>query len=113
LPAQRAGGDERLGITQRFPEDEQLVEGPVASGAGVGRGPCGERRFLEGEVGVNVDLGWSGRCCICLIATATVLELPPIASSHARTWCLCTGCNGSGQVTLLLVVRTGGLLRVG
>jgi biotin operon repressor len=33
-------------------------------------GPCGERTFLEGEVGVKVDLGWSGRCCICLYAIA-------------------------------------------
>jgi hypothetical protein len=74
LPAQRAGGDERLGITQRFQEDEQLVGGPVASGGGIGRGPGGERTFLEGEVGVKVDLGWSG-CCICLDATA-----PPTAS---------------------------------
>jgi hypothetical protein len=36
FPAQRAGGDERLGITQRFQEDEQLVEGPVASGLVLG-----------------------------------------------------------------------------
>jgi hypothetical protein len=40
----------------------------------------------------------------CLIATATVLELPLIGSSHAPTSCLCTGRNGSGQVALPLVV---------
>ena len=44
-------------------------------------------------------------CRVCLIATATVLELPPIGSSHAPTSCLCTGRNGSGQVALPLVVR--------
>jgi hypothetical protein len=35
----------------------------------------------------------AGRCSVCLIATATPRELPPIA----RTSCLCTGCNGSGE----------------
>jgi hypothetical protein len=43
-------------------------------------------------------------CRVCLIATATVLELPPIGSSHAPTSCPCTGRNGSGQVALPLVV---------
>jgi len=46
----------------------------------------------------------SGRCCVCLLATATVLELPPIGSSHAPALCLCTGRNGCGEVALLLVV---------
>jgi hypothetical protein len=46
------------------------------------------------------------RACICLIATATAPELPPIGSSHAPTSCLCTGCNGPDQVALLLVVRS-------
>ena len=29
-----------------------------------------------------------------LVATATVLELPPMATSQTATSCLCTGCNG-------------------
>jgi hypothetical protein len=41
-----------------------------------------------------------------LVATATVLELPPIGSSHAPTSCLCTGCIASVHVALLLVVRS-------
>ena len=41
---------------------------------------------------------------LCLIATATVLELPRIGSSHAPTSCLCTGRNEPGQVALPLVV---------
>jgi hypothetical protein len=45
----------------------------------------------------------AGRCSVCLIATATPRELPPIA----RTSCLCTGCNGSGRVGLPLVVQPG------
>jgi hypothetical protein len=45
------------------------------------------------------------RCSSCLIATATVLELPPIGSSHAPTSCLCTRRNRSGQVALPLVVQ--------
>src|SRR4051812_30862098 len=44
---------------------------------------------------------------VCLIATATPRELPPIA----RTSCLCTGCNGSGRVGLPLVVRSRRLRR--
>ena len=47
------------------------------------------------------------RRCSCLIATATVLELPPIGSSPAPTSCLCTGRNGSAQVALSLVVWSG------
>jgi hypothetical protein len=43
-------------------------------------------------------------CCYCLVATATVLELPPIGSSYPLTSCLCTGRNGSGQVALPFVV---------
>ena len=46
------------------------------------------------------------RCWSCLIATARVLELPSIGSSHAPKSCLCSGRNGSGQVALPLVVRT-------
>ena len=34
----------------------------------------------------------------CLLATATVLEFPPIGSSHAPTSCLCSGRNGSGHM---------------
>ena len=33
----------------------------------------------------------------CLMATAAVLELPPIGSSHAQTSCLYTGRHRSGQ----------------
>ena len=36
-------------------------------------------------------------CCFCLVATATVLELPPMASSQTVTSCLCTGCHVSGR----------------
>jgi DNA-directed RNA polymerase specialized sigma24 family protein len=43
-------------------------------------------------------------CCSCLVATAAVLEFPPMASSHAPTSCLCIGCDGFGRVALLLVV---------
>ena len=32
-----------------------------------------------------------------LVATATVLELPPMASSQTATSCLCTGCHASGR----------------
>lgn len=37
------------------------------------------------------------RCRSCLVATATVLELPPMASSQTATSCLCTGCDASGR----------------
>ena len=30
----------------------------------------------------------AGRCCVCLVATAMVLELPPSGSSYAPTSCL-------------------------
>jgi hypothetical protein len=36
FPAQRAAGDERLGITPRFQEDEQLVDGPSRLGLVLG-----------------------------------------------------------------------------
>ena len=42
---------------------------------------------------------------ICLVATAAVLELAPMASSHASTSCLCTECDGLGRVALLLIVE--------
>jgi hypothetical protein len=43
-------------------------------------------------------------CCFCLVATATatVLELGPMASRAARTSCPCIGCVGFGRVALLL-----------
>ena len=44
-------------------------------------------------------------CSVCLVATATVLELRRIGSSPAPTSCLCTGRKGSGQVTLPLIVQ--------
>ena len=44
------------------------------------------------------------RCRFCLIAAATVLGLASIGSSHAPTWCLCTGSSASGQLALPLVV---------
>jgi hypothetical protein len=56
VPAQRAAGDERLGITQRVQEDERFVDGPVASGSVLGGGRADERSFLKAEVDVNVDL---------------------------------------------------------
>jgi hypothetical protein len=39
-------------------------------------------------------------CCLCLVATAMVLELSPIGSSHASAPCLCTEHDGSGRVVL-------------
>ena len=41
----------------------------------------------------------------CLVAIATVPELPPMASSQAPTSCLFIGCDGFGRVALLLVVH--------
>src|SRR5919106_3239036 len=53
----------------------------------------------------SVSTGGQGPgCCFCLIAAATVLGLASIGSSHAPTWCLCTGLHGSGQLALPLVV---------
>ena len=46
------------------------------------------------------------RTAAASIATATVLELPPIGSPHAPKSCLRTGRQGSGRVALLFVVRS-------
>src|SRR5215207_7150894 len=65
LPAQRAGDDERLGITQRSRKTSSWSRARSRPGwcwAGTVR----RAQVLEGEVGVNVDLRWSRRCCICL-----------------------------------------------
>src|SRR5918992_4019182 len=43
--------------SEALEEGEQAVWGPVASRSCVGRGGAGERPFLQGEVGVEVDLG--------------------------------------------------------
>jgi hypothetical protein len=56
--------------------------------------------FVQGDGELRV--AWRYR--VCLVATATVLELPSGRSSHASTSWLCTGRNASGQVTLPLVV---------
>jgi hypothetical protein len=37
------------------------------------------------------------RCRSCLVATATVLELPPMASSQTAMSCLCIGYHASGR----------------
>jgi hypothetical protein len=77
-------------------QGRRLAAGAVANSPGAKRG---DRRWSA--------LTFAPRCCSCLIATATVLELPPIGSSHAPTSCLCTRCKESGQVALLLVVQRG------
>jgi hypothetical protein len=46
------------------------------------------------------------RCRLCLIAIATIVERGPIGSSCAAGARLCTGCNGSGRVALLLFVHS-------
>jgi hypothetical protein len=55
--------------------------------------------------GRSGPLGATPCCSSCLAAKATVLELPPIGSSHAPMSGPRTGYNGSGQVALLFVVR--------
>src|SRR3954464_15815958 len=60
---------------------------------------------------------------MCLVATATVLELAPMASSQTATSCLCTACYASGrsgasvcrafgEVLAPLELGPGGLLEV-
>jgi hypothetical protein len=55
------------------------------------------------RTGLRVDLcdslaSWRQRRCS---------SWPPIGSAPAPTSCLCTGCKGSGQVALLLIVQSG------
>jgi hypothetical protein len=86
----------------------------LCSGSGVANlicsCPCGGSRLLSRRPWRHFEHRRSSRrgagYRICLVAIATVLELPPIGSSHAPTSCLCTGRNGSGQVALPLVVRS-------
>ena len=59
-------------------------------------------QFVRGDCECRTRLA-----LLLLVATAPVLELPPIGGSLARTSCLCSGCDRSGRVALLLVVQSG------
>src|SRR3954451_17871304 len=45
----------------------------------------------------TAGLAFEPRRWFCLVATATVLELPPTASSQTATSCPSTGCHASGR----------------
>jgi len=48
----------------------------------------------------------AGRCRVCLIAIATIVESGPIASLYAADVVPVHRCNGTGRVALVLFVRT-------
>ena len=95
-------------------EEHPRGQGPPVLPVCIGRAwaLCQPRRVPFSRPPLSQSPAGSGRLGIVRAAprasngTATVLELPPIGSAHTPPSCLCTGCHGSGQAALLLVVRS-------
>jgi hypothetical protein len=71
---------------------------PLIVGTENHRRRSGRRRPITARLRDERQLAADGpHYRICLVATATVLELPPMVSAHAPTSCLCIGCDGFGE----------------